>query len=185
MPPLSFRTSINLMSSGARLAQVVVAVSLIAVACTSSGSDATTSSAPATPLTTMTFVDATESVNSSTTSTTAAPKTVLSAPGYKIVDRVEGDIGDTVVVLLDSETYDSLTDLDLYDLIAEVVELFPPVATVHVVDDAAAANIVANPDASEAERQGIAINYLARLDNGVKIIYLGPFASSGTAVLGS
>jgi len=90
-----------------------------------------------------------------------------------------------VIVLLDPETYGTLTDLDLYDLIAEVVELFPPIAVVHVVDDAAAGNIVANPDASEAERNTVAANYLARLDDGVKIIYLGPFASSGTAVLGS
>jgi len=121
----------------------------------------------------------------STTTTTSPPKTVLSAPEYQIVDRIEGDAGDTVIVLLDSETYDSLTDLDLYDLIAEVVELFPPIAVVHVVDEAAAANIVANPDASEAERNAVAANYLARLDDGVKIIYLGPFASAGTAVLGS
>jgi hypothetical protein len=167
------------------MTQVVVAVSLVAVACTSSGSQATTSSAPSPPLTTVTVVHTAESGSASTTSTTASPKTVLSAPGYKIVDRAEGDIGDTVVVLLDSETYDSLTDLDLYDLIAEVVELFPPIAAVHVVDDAAAASIVVNPDASEAEREDIAINYLARLDDGVMIIYLGPFASSGTAVLGS
>jgi hypothetical protein len=56
---------------------------------------------------------------------------------------------------------------------------------VHVIDEAEAGNIVANPDASEAERNAVAANYLARLDDGVKIIYLGPFASSGTAVLGS
>ena len=185
MPPLRFRCSIDPMPSGVRLTQVAIAVSLVAVACTSSGSDTTTSSGPATPLTTMTVVVPTESVGGATTSTTASPKTVLSAPEYKIVDRVEGDIGDTVVVLLDSETYDTLTDLDLYDLIAEVVELFPPITAVHVVDDATAANIVTNPEASEAEQQSVAINYLARLDNGVKIIYLGPFASSGTAVLGS
>jgi hypothetical protein len=114
------------------------------------------------------------------------PKTVLTAPAYKIVDRILGEgTGDTVIVLLDPETYDSLTDLDLYDLIAEVVELFPPIAVVHIVDDAAAANTVANAEASEAERQAVKANYLARLDNGFQITYLGPFASSGTAVLGS
>lgn len=173
------------MPLGAYSTRLVIVVALVSAACTSSGSDATTSSAPATPLTTVTVIDTTEAVNDSTPTTSSSPKTVLSAPEYQIVDRVAGEIGDTVVVLLDSETYDSLTDLDLYDLIAEVVELFPPVAAVHVVDDAAAGSIVVNPDASEAERQAIAANYLARLDDGVKIIYLGPFASSGTAVLGS
>ena len=74
---------------------------------------------------------------------------MLTAPEYRIVDRIEADgPGDTVIVLLDPATYESLSTLDLYDLIAEVVELFPPVAALHVVDDAAAANVVANPDAS-------------------------------------
>jgi hypothetical protein len=172
------------MQFGARLSQVAVAVALVSVACTSSGADSTTSSVADAPLVTLDVSQSTEPEVQSTT-TTSTPKTVLSAPEYNIVERIEGDTGDTVVVLLDPETYDALTDLDLYDLIAEVVELFPPIAVVHVVDDAAAANILANPDASEEERQALSANYLARLDDGVQIIYLGPFASSGTAVLGS
>jgi len=167
------------------LTLIAVAASLTAVACTSSASDTTSSSAPAATLTTLTIADGTSTVSDAASTTSSVPKTVLSAPEYKIVDRVEGEDGDTVVVLLDSETYDSLTDLDVYDLIAEVVELFPPIAVVHVIDDGAAANIVVNPDASESERRAVSINYLARPDGGVKILYLGPFVSSGTAVLGS
>ena len=173
------------MPFSSRLTQVAVAVSLVAVACTSPGTETTTSSTPPSPVTTLTLTDSTESTSKATTSTSLSLKTVLSAPEYRIVDRVEGEVGDAVVVLLDPNTYDSLTDLDLYDLIAEVVELFPPITTVHIVDDPAAANVVANPDASEAERQGAAANYLARLDDGVKIVYLGPFSSAGSAVLGS
>ena len=173
------------MKVGTRRGAVAVVVALVSVACTSGGSDQSTSSTTQLEPITTSVSDAPEPRSESITTTTSAPKTVLSAPEYKIVERIEGDSGDTVVVLLDSETYGSLTDLDLYDLIAEVVELFPPIAAVHVVDEAAAANIVANPDASDAERNAIATNYLARLDDGVKIIYLGPFASSGTAVLGS
>jgi hypothetical protein len=174
------------MQLGTRLSSVVAAIVLVSVACTSEGSEQQASSVTTrVPVTTLVSVAATEPQSESTTTATSAPKTVLSAPEYQIVERIEGDSGDTVIVLLDSETYGTLTDLDLYDLIAEVVELFPPIAVVHVVDEAAAANIVANPDASEAERNAVAANYLARLDDGVKIIYLGPFASSGTAVLGS
>jgi len=159
-----------------RLGSVVAAIALVSVACTSEGSEEQDSSVTTrAPVTTLVSVAATEPQSESTTTTTSAPKTVLSAPEYQIVERIEGDSGDTVIVLLDPETYGTLTDLDLYDLIAEVVELFPPIAVVHVVDDAAAGNIVAT----------VAANYLARLDDGVKIIYLGPFASSGTAVLGS
>ena len=174
------------MQCGTRLSSVAVAIALVSVACTSDGSEQEASSVDTqAPVTTLVSVAATEPQRESSTTTTSVPKTVLSAPEYQIVDRIEGDSGDTVIVLLDPETYGTLTDLDLYDLIAEVVELFPPIAVVHVVDEAAAANIVANPDASEDERTAVAANYLARLDDGVKIIYLGPFASSGTAVLGS
>jgi len=88
-------------------------------------------------------------------------------------------------VLLDPSSYDTLSDLDLYDLIAEVVELFPPIATLHVVDDAAAANAVAVSDTSTTETPPPSEHYLARLENGFRIVYLGPFAASGTAVLGS
>ena len=168
------------------MSSVAVAIALVSVACTSDGSEQEASSVDTqAPVTTLVSVAATEPQSESTTTTTSVPKTVLSAPEYQIVDRIEGDSGDTVIVLLDPETYGTLTDLDLYDLIADVVELFPPIAVVHVVDEAAAANIVANPGASEDERTAVAANYLARLDDGVKIIYLGPFASSGTAVLGS
>jgi hypothetical protein len=174
------------MQFATRLGSVVAAIALVSVACTSEGSEKQDSSVTTrTPVTTLVSVAATEPQSESTTTATSAPKTVLSAPEYQIVERIEGDSGDTVIVLLDPETYGPLTDLDLYDLIAEVVELFPPIAVVHVIDEAEAGNIVANPDASEAERNAVAANYLARLDDGVKIIYLGPFASSGTAVLGS
>jgi hypothetical protein len=174
------------MQFGTRLSYVAAAIALVSVACTSDGSEqeASSETAPAS-VTTLVSTAGTEPQSESTTTTTSVPKTVLSAPEYQIVERIDGDSGDTVIVLLDPETYGTLTDLDLYDLIAEVVELFPPIAVVHIVDEAAAANIVANPDASEAERNAVAANYLARLDDGVKIVYLGPFASSGTAVLGS
>ncbi|GMQ93204.1 MAG: hypothetical protein BMS9Abin12_0681 [Acidimicrobiia bacterium] len=172
-------------SSARRLGAVALAITALSVACTSSDSGATTSTSPGASLTTLTTTQASEPGSDSTT-TTAVPKSVLTAPEYKIIDRSSGEgVGDTVVVLLDAGTYDSLTDLDLFDLIAEVVELFPPIEVVHVVDSAAAANVVGDPDASEADRQAVAANYLARLDSGFKITYLGPFASSGTAVLGS
>ena len=66
-----------------------------------------------------------------------------------------------------------------------VVELFPPVSTLHVVDDSAAANAVADPEAAEAARASLAVHYLARLEEGFRITYLGPFVTSGSAVLGS
>lgn len=159
-------------------------VVLALTACTSSSDPTTTSSsiAPVTTLASSTTVP--ETVPETTT--TLAPIDELSGPSYRIVERVSTDgSGDEVVVLLDPASYESLTDLDLYDLIAEVVELYPPISVVHVVDSAAAANVVANPDATDADRESVAEDYLARLDDGNQITYLGPFAASGSAVLGS
>jgi len=158
---------------------------VLVAACTSSSPSAqTTTTSAQVPLTTI-AVDSTVPPTSQST-TTSAPLQELTPPRYRIVERIEGEgPGDTVVVLLDPTSYNSLTDIDLFDIIAEVVELFPPISVIHIVDDPGAANVVANPDASNAEVQAIQANYLARLDNGFKITYLGPFVSSGTAVLGS
>jgi hypothetical protein len=171
--------------SARRLGAIALVVAALAVACTSTDSDAATSSTADTAVTTLVTTQG-SLPDTDVTTPTPEPKSILTAPEYKIVDRIPGEgKGDTVIVLLDPTTYESLTDIDLYDLIAEVVELFPPVAVVHIVDDGAAANVVGDPDASEEDRQAVAANYLARLDSGFKITYLGPFASSGTAVLGS
>ncbi len=171
---------------GLRTGLTIVVIALVGVACNSSGTSDSSTPSTSPPLTTLVSPGSTADGDGSTTTPTEPPKTVLTAPEYRIVERIDGEgTGDTVIVLLDPGSYDSLSTLDLYDLIAEVVELFPPVGVLHVVDDAAAANVVSNPDASEAERQATAGNYLARLEKGFQITYLGPFATSGTAVLGS
>ncbi len=165
---------------------LIVALGLVAASCTASGSvDANSTSATVTvpPPTTATTSTTAEVQTTTSTSTLAG---TITPPRYRIVERIQTDApGDTVVVLLDTASYDSLTDIDLFDIIAEVVELFPPISEVHVVDDVVAANTVANPDATEAQLQAIQPNYFARLENGFTITFLGPFASSGSAVLGS
>ena len=160
-------------------------ITLVAAACTSSSTPESTTSSSLTPLTVSPTVASTASTVAETTTTTQ-PLSSLTPPEYAIVDRAETDApGDTVVVLLDPESYTSLTDIDLYDIIAEVVDLFPPISELHIVDDVGAVNTVANPEASVEDLALIENNYLVRLDNGFKITYLGPFAASGTAILGS
>jgi len=169
-----------------RLFVVALLTAFLAAACTSSGGDDDESGSGSTvaPLVSTTTVVA--STAASTTKSTFAPLSTISPPKYQIVSRSPTEEGgDEVVVLLDPTTYDSLSDIDLFDVIVEVVELFPPVAIVHVVDDEAAADVVADPEASEAAREVLVDHYLARLDGGFTITYLGPFASSGTAILGS
>ncbi|MET0830868.1 MAG: hypothetical protein ABWY62_00690, partial [Acidimicrobiia bacterium] len=42
-------------------------------------------------------------------------------PEWEVVSRSDGDDGSTLVVLLDPESYQSLTDIDLQNVIADVV----------------------------------------------------------------
>lgn len=121
------------------------------------------------------------------TTTTSQAFDPLSPPQYQIVSRtpVDGGSGDEIVVLLDPSSYESLTDIDIEDILAEVIELFPPVWIAHLIDDPAAANVVGNPDASRSELDAISDHYFARLDNGFEITFLGPFAESGGGVIGS
>lgn len=153
-------------------------------ACTSSSDDTTTTTAEPMSTTTTTVEETTTTTIADTTTTIQVNQ--LTPPEYEIVQRLplEGG-GDEVVVLLDPASYQSLTDLDIYDIIAEVVDEHPPVWIMHVVDSPTAANVVGNPESSNEDIASIEDNYLARLDNGTDVTYLGPFASSGGAVLGS
>jgi hypothetical protein len=157
-------------------------LSLSAISCTSSSEPPdTTTEAP--PITTL---PSTTTSTQQVTTTSLGSVNELTPPRYQIVSRTATEAGgDEVVVLLDPTSYDSLTDIDIYDVIAEVVELFPPVAVMHVVDDPSAANVVTDPDASDAARAVLTTHYLARLDEGFRVTYLGPFAASGSSVLGS
>lgn len=160
---------------------MLVAVAMLAAACQTSSEESTTTLES--PL--LTLPPAALAPTSSTT-TTLAPAEPLSAPRYQIVQRTQGaQSGDTVVVLLDTTSYETLTDIDLEDIITDVVQRFPPILTVHVIDDPAAANVVGNPDASEEQIAAISDHYLARLDDGFSITFLGPFAPAGSTVLGS
>lgn len=172
------------MTRGPFVAATVVSVTLLA-ACSPTAAPTTTDGGSRITITTIAEPQTTTTSTAATT-TTLPPIRELTAPEYQIVYRQpSGTVGDEVVVLLDTTTYDTLTDIDLHDIIAEVVELFPPISVLHVVDDADAADVVIDPDASEAERAVLANHYLARLEDGSTIVYLGPFAASGTSVLGS
>jgi hypothetical protein len=163
-------------------AVLVMSVALAIASCTSSSEEPT--STVAVTVTTLPSTTVTSEATTSTTST--MPISPITPPEYQIVSRAATDgNGDEVVVLLDPTSYVTLTDLDIYDVIAEVVELFPPVTVLHIVDDPQAANVVANPEATDTDRAAAAAHYLARLDDGYRIVYLGPFEGTASAVLGS
>ncbi|HZJ47977.1 MAG TPA: hypothetical protein VFD97_02940 [Acidimicrobiia bacterium] len=164
---------------------VFVAAALIAASCTSSNEPAasTTTSAPPTSTTT-TMVPLSTTTSSTTTTSLPAPTPVF--PEFRITERIVApETGDIVVLLLDPASYTSLSDLDIYEVIADAVDRFPPIFEVYVVDTeaAAAAVLVEAPD--EGQQQELAAHYLARLEDGFRIVYVGPFEDSGVAVLGS
>lgn len=179
---LTFAGTIVVMVGTAKRIVLLVGVALMVVSCQGGAADTTTS----TTKTSLVELPPAPTTLPENTTTTLAPIDELSAPEYQIVKRTAGaGVGDEVVVLLDPTSYDTLTDIDIQDLISEVVEFFPPILTLHVVDDPLAVSVVGNPDASPEELAAIEIHYLARLDNGVEITYLGPFSDSGSGVLGS
>ena len=120
------------------------------------------------------------------TPSTTLPQEAPAFPEYRIAERIVApETGDTVVLLLDPASYTSLSDLDLYDVIADAVDRFPPILVAHVVDSPEAASAVLLEQPDEDQELLLADHYLARLEDGFRIVYLGPFEDSGTAVLGS
>ncbi len=157
----------------------VVAVGVVASACNRSGSAETT-------VTTRPLITTTAPSETTTTTTTTLPP-LIGAQGveYRIVRRIPvSDLGDAVVVLVEGDSQ-SLTDIDLYDVITDVVETFPPIYEVYVVDDPAAVDIVMADEPSDEEQAILSEHFLARLVEGFRIVYEGPFGDVGTAVIGS
>jgi ABC-type glycerol-3-phosphate transport system substrate-binding protein len=124
--------------------------------------------------------------NETTIPSTSGPPPGL--PVYEIAFRGDGgDGGDTVVIVLDPASYSSLSDIDLQDVIRDVYDEFPPVAVAHVVDsDDAVSLVVAERNSlTEEELTFLEEHYFARLEDGIRIIYVGPFDEYPIAILGS
>ena len=123
------------------------------------------------------------STTTTTTTTTEAPE--LSFPEYRIVSREATDNGDVVVVLLDKSTYESLSDIDVHNVMSDLVEQFAPVFEAHIVESQAAADALFVENPTEEQQTALDNAYIARLEEGFRIVYVGPLAASGVAILGS
>jgi ABC-type Fe3+-hydroxamate transport system substrate-binding protein len=162
---------------------LLIATALVIASCTSSNEPALTTTTTS-PMTTTTATTLATSTTSSTTTTVLQPE--VSFPEYRIAERIISvETGDTVVLLLDPASYTSLSDLDLYDVIADAVDRFPPIFEAHVVDSQDAVSAVLAEEQDEDQQQMLEAHYLARLEDGFRIVYLGTFAESDDAVLGS
>ncbi|MEN8114082.1 MAG: hypothetical protein ABFS21_06805 [Actinomycetota bacterium] len=163
---------------------LLVVLALVFASCSSS-SEETTTTATTAPTTTTTTTTPTTTTTTTTTAPTSEP-VVPTFPEYRIAERVVSpETGDTVVLLLDPASYTTLTDLDLYEVIADAVDRFPPIFEAHVVDSAAAADAVLVEEPDEAQLASLDEHYFARLEDGFRIVYVGVFEAAETAVLGS
>ncbi len=106
-------------------------------------------------------------------------------PSYDVVSRIAGEAGDTVIVLLDPSSYTSLSDIDLENIVADVYDRFSPVFEAHIVDDPEAAARLAADGAAAVAASALSDHYLLRLEEGFRIVFLGPYEEFGTASLGS
>ena len=156
-------------------------LALIGTACTFGAEETTTTEGLAEVPTTAAPV-----TTIATTTTTLAALAGPTFPDYSIARRINATDGrDTVVVLLDPNSYQILSDVDLYDVVADVVDRFPPIFAAHVVDSPEAADAVLAEEPTEEELQILSEHYLLSLEEGFRLVYHGPFAELGTAVLGS
>ena len=127
---------------------------------------------------------ATESTTTTSTTTTTEPPE-LTFPEYRIISRETGEDGDIVVVLLDPTTYESLSDLDIYNVMSDLVEQFSPVNEAHIVETQAAADALFVENPTEEQTAALETAYIARLEEGFRIVYVGRFEESGVEILSS
>lgn len=165
-----------------------LAVLLIAACSGDDETDESTTTAAAAPITTLAPTDAggdaAQTTTTSTTTTTLA-QPELSFPEYSIVSRETSDNGDIVVVLLDRASYESLSDLDVRNVIDDLVEQFAPVYEAYIVETQAAADALFVEEPTDDQQSALENGYVARLEEGFRIVYTGPLEDSGVAILGS
>lgn len=169
---------------------IVGTVLMLVVSCSGDDDavdDTTSSTTTAGPITTLadSTQSATSAVSDSTTSTTTSAAPELSFPEYSIISREASESGDILVVLLDPTTYESLSDIDIHNVMSDLVELFAPVFEAHIVETQAAADALFVDEPTEAQQTALDNNYIARLEEGFRIVYVGPLEASGVAILGS
>ena len=145
-------------------------------------------STSAAPITTSAESDtaiAQQSTTTTTTTTTTTAVPELGFPQYSIISREEAEGGDIVVVLLDTDSYESLSDLDILNVMSDLVEQFAPVVEAHIVETQAAADALFVEEPTEDQQTALDNGYVARLEEGFRIVYTGPLEDSGVQILGS
>lgn len=175
---------------------LVIVAALVVVACSGDeGEDTTTTIPGATiPATTSTVGPGPGNGGTGSTIPDDGPTTTVNPgdppeatfPEYEIKRRITGDAsGDTVIVLLKADSYTELSDLDLRGVVTDVVEEYAPILQAHVVDSEDAVDLVLLEAPTSAEQAILDEHYFVRLEEGFRIVFVGPFSDAGEQYLGS
>jgi hypothetical protein len=173
---------------------LIVGVAVVSIAACSHNDDTADSSTTTTlPESITTLADSAslaggtsdQTTTTSTSTTTTTIDLALSFPKYSIISRESSENGDIVVVLLDPDSYESLSDIDVRNVISDLVEQFAPVYEAYIVETQAAADALFVDNPTDAQKTALDNGYVAKLEEGFRIVYEGPLAAEGVAILGS
>lgn len=177
------------------LKQAMLVCLMVALIAACSGDDepeeqALTATTEASSVTSLSDSDASGSAAASETTapaptTTTTEPSEISFPEYQIVSREATETGDRVIVLLDSDTYESLSDQDILNVMSDLVELYAPVYEAHIVESQLAVEALLAAEPTAEQTAELEANYLARLEEGFRVVYVGQLADSPATILGS
>ncbi|MGH9053872.1 MAG: hypothetical protein ACRDWX_12830 [Acidimicrobiia bacterium] len=167
-----------------RIALLMVALVMLAPACNRGRQSSTTL-----PTETLGTVAAPERTTTTSPAEDGGPQpaasTIVSGtPGYTIVERIpgEGGAGDTVVVVLEEGDYDTR---EIENAIIDLIDTYAPIQEAHIVDTQQAADAVLEASPTPEQQEELELHYFARLEEGNRLTYLGPYADSGVIIIGS
>jgi hypothetical protein len=167
-----------------RIALVMVALVVVAPAC-NRGRQSASTTLPTETLGTIAVPERTTTTGAEGTGPQPAASTIVSGtPGYTIVERIPGEAGagDTVVVVLEEGDYDTR---EVENAVIDMIETYAPIQEAHIVDTQEAADAVLEPSPTPEQQEELELHYFARLEEGNRLTYLGPYADSGVIIIGS
>ena len=170
---------------------VLVVLAVVAAGC-SRGDEVTATTATPDPVEqsvddpddsdeTPTVGDTPEETDDSDTDTETTGEVVAGLPTYTVVG--ESGLGgiETLIVVVEPGNY---SQVELENLVFDIVDRFSPGALM-VVDSQDVADLLAEPELSDADEMTIAQHSVLRVDDGVDVTFLGKYADIPGLTIGS
>jgi hypothetical protein len=170
-------------SGRALLGVIAAALGLIVLSACSNEEPAASTAVTDTSLAPVTTVAAAADTTRPRGGTNRSTSTSIREPieiSYDIRHREPSDGGDRLVVLIEPGDY---TEIDLSNLVLDIIEANEPVAQLDVVDSQRALPAVIRNPANLTPQQSR--HYVLRLEDGTRVVFLGPYSDLGSFIIGS